>query len=343
MSTLSIAMATYNGERFISEQLESILKQTVLPNELVVTDDGSTDKTIDIIKSFAVTAPFPVRVESNTERLGYRGNFMKAAGLCTSDYIAFSDQDDVWHNQKIEKCLAQLKDEDVLLVHHNAMVVSENLEPIVLVEQKTDLPTLYPAQTIEPWKFALGFTMVFSRQLLVFNNSWPQSSDFLHLDTREGHDQWFFYLASCLGKIAYINEPLALYRQHGSNTCGWTQMPENAVKSSLRNLAGTSTDGLKALELCACGRASALDKGIPLLSGKLKKRAITAAAGYHRLATSYQVRQQLYTSRNALRKSHQIGSLLINGGYKARHNWGVGAKAFVRDVVYGLILPTKNS
>src|SRR5882672_1499287 len=96
MKTVSIAMATYNGARFIAEQLQSISNQTAPPSEVVICDDHSTDSTIEIATQFAAKAPFPVRIEKNTERLGYRSNFMKAAHLCKSDFVAFSDQDDVW-------------------------------------------------------------------------------------------------------------------------------------------------------------------------------------------------------------------------------------------------------
>src|SRR5580698_5355366 len=82
MKSVSIAMATYNGARYVGEQLESLARQTVLPTELVVTDDNSTDNTVDIVTAFATKAPFPVHIEKNPKRLGYRDNFMKAVSLC---------------------------------------------------------------------------------------------------------------------------------------------------------------------------------------------------------------------------------------------------------------------
>lgn len=90
---VSIAMATFNGERFIREQLNSLSRQTLLPYELVVCHDGSADCTLDLIAEHAKTAPFPVRLHHNDERLGYRNNFLKAASLCTGELIAFCDQD----------------------------------------------------------------------------------------------------------------------------------------------------------------------------------------------------------------------------------------------------------
>ena len=93
---ISIAMATFNGDKFIKEQLDSFAKQTITPFELVVCDDGSTDSTLGIVMNFAQSASFKVRVYQNPENLGFSNNFMKCASLCEGEWIAFSDQDDVW-------------------------------------------------------------------------------------------------------------------------------------------------------------------------------------------------------------------------------------------------------
>ena len=98
---ISVAMATYNGERFLEEQLRSLGEQTTLPDELVVCDDTSTDRTPQILAQFAKRASFPVKLFTNDQRLGWRKNFLKAARLCTSEYIAFCDQDDVWLKEKL--------------------------------------------------------------------------------------------------------------------------------------------------------------------------------------------------------------------------------------------------
>ena len=79
---ISIAMATYNGAKYIRDQLDTLGRQTLPPVELVVTDDGSTDATLSIVEAFSAVAPFPVRIIRNTNRLGYEENFLKAASLC---------------------------------------------------------------------------------------------------------------------------------------------------------------------------------------------------------------------------------------------------------------------
>ena len=101
--TISIALCTYHGERFLQEQLDSFLQQTRLPDELVVCDDGSTDLTVPILEAFGVQAPFPVRLSINSQNLGFTKNFEKAISLCRGEIIAMSDQDDVWLPEKLEK------------------------------------------------------------------------------------------------------------------------------------------------------------------------------------------------------------------------------------------------
>src|SRR6266581_2981469 len=98
---LSVAMCTYNGARFLPEQLESIAAQTRLPDELVVCDDGSKDQTVETIKAFAERAPFSVRLEINETNLASTKNFEKAISLCKGDIVALSDQDDVWKPRKL--------------------------------------------------------------------------------------------------------------------------------------------------------------------------------------------------------------------------------------------------
>src|SRR4051812_17314881 len=103
-AAVSIALATYNGARYLHAQLDSLLAQTLKPEELVVGDDGSNDETLTILKDFALTAPFPTRIQVNAARLGYADNFLATAARCSSPLIAFCDQDDVWMPTKLQRC-----------------------------------------------------------------------------------------------------------------------------------------------------------------------------------------------------------------------------------------------
>src|SRR5258708_3955131 len=101
-SRISVAMCSYNGARFLREQLESIATQTRLPDELIIFDDRSTDETIEIIDAFVKHARFPVRVEISESTRGATKNFEKAIALCQHEIITLADQDDVWHPNKLE-------------------------------------------------------------------------------------------------------------------------------------------------------------------------------------------------------------------------------------------------
>src|SRR5258708_7526568 len=99
---ISVALCTYNGERFLPEQLASIAKQTRLPDELVVCDDHSMDRTVAIVQEFAAAASYPVRVFENKSNLGFAANFERAIRLCDGDLIALCDQDDIWYPHRLD-------------------------------------------------------------------------------------------------------------------------------------------------------------------------------------------------------------------------------------------------
>ena len=105
MASTSIALCTYNGERFLSQQLESLAAQTILPDELVICDDASSDSSLRILEDFAQKAPFIVRIFKNPKNLGYIKNFEKAIGLCSMDVIFLSDHDDYWESEKLNQVL----------------------------------------------------------------------------------------------------------------------------------------------------------------------------------------------------------------------------------------------
>src|ERR1051325_2274006 len=125
---LSIALGTYNGGVYLKEQLESLAAQTRMPDELVISDDHSTDDTLRLVEEFAATADFPVRLSVNESNLGIAKNFEKAISLCRGDVIVLSDQDDVWHPDKLESVERVFESKPQLsLVFSNAELVDETL------------------------------------------------------------------------------------------------------------------------------------------------------------------------------------------------------------------------
>ena len=128
---LSVALCPHNGEKYLAEQLASIRDQSRPPDELVVCDDMSSDRSPQIAREFATTVSFPVRVEVHEQNLGSTWNFARAISLCTGDGIVLADQDDIWLPHKLatlERALTA--DSTIGLVFSDAEVVGENLEPL---------------------------------------------------------------------------------------------------------------------------------------------------------------------------------------------------------------------
>jgi glycosyltransferase involved in cell wall biosynthesis len=339
--SISIAMATYNGGRHVGEQLESFAGQTVLPCELVVTDDASTDATADIVTAFAVSAPFPVRLIKNTEQLGYRANFMKAAELCRADLIAFSDQDDVWLPRKLEAVNATFENSDTLLTYHDATVVTENLEPFAFLHEAFGVPAaLNPAGSLGAWYFGLGFTLTFRRTLLTFSDLRRRSTDFFSPDQTEAHDQWIPFLASCLGTIGYVAEPLVLYRQHEKNASGWRK-EERGIRARWKSFLATDVRLFELREISAKNREAILKEIEMALEGSdpRKARARAAASDYAKIEEIFRLRREIYNANTAFHKLHALVDCVRIGGYRRQRNWGAGRKAFVRDLIRGIGIP----
>lgn len=163
---VSVAMATYMGSAHVTEQLKSILEQSTPPAEIVVCDDDSSDATTELIARLAEDSPVPIRLIVNEARLGWRENFMKAASLCESELIAFSDQDDVWERHKLELVVAAFERADTLMVFHDATIVGRDLDRIGPFLQGAGEPDRAEALQRSPWCDVYGFTIAFRSELL---------------------------------------------------------------------------------------------------------------------------------------------------------------------------------
>jgi glycosyltransferase involved in cell wall biosynthesis len=219
---LSIALATYNGTVYLKEQLESIAAQTRTPDELVISDDHSTDDTTRLIEEFAADARFPVRLSINESNLGTAKNFEKAISLCRGDVIVLSDQDDVWHSDKLESVERIFAARPQLsLVFSNAELVDETLgvfdqtlfDWVHFNDEKQSLVKSGRALDLQLCEnLVLGCTVAFRANLkeLVL----PISADGPLV-----HDGWIMLLIAAVGEIDFINRPLLKYRQHSAQQC----------------------------------------------------------------------------------------------------------------------------
>jgi glycosyltransferase involved in cell wall biosynthesis len=219
----SIALATYQGARYLSQQFESFLKQARLPDEVCVSDDGSTDETLDVVRAFSSTAPFPVRLVVNPVRGGVNKNFENAVSHCTGDVILFSDQDDVWLPSHIERLVLPMeRDARIMAVASDSQFVDETLKISGRTQAQSDrfpdslrnATMRLPRNQIElvlRQNIHSGHGMAFRRSLLPL---------LMPFTTTIMYDEWILVLAAAAGFITYVPEALTLHRQHRDQTLG---------------------------------------------------------------------------------------------------------------------------
>lgn len=207
--TISIAMASYNGARHIREQLESFSAQTRWPDELVVTDDGSTDETLALMEDFAQIAPFSVRLYRNNERLGFARNFERALSLCKGDIIFLSDQDDIWSATKVDSHLSiYTRAENAQVVINDQEIADSNMRPTGVTKLGNIRRGRLPIS-----QFITGCCSSMRRSWREFSMPIPSSSP--------AHDIWINGLAHRLGVLHVLDQSLQLYRRHENNASDW--------------------------------------------------------------------------------------------------------------------------
>jgi hypothetical protein len=216
--SLSVVMGTYNGEAWIAEQLQSIAKQTRLPDELIISDDGSTDRTLEIARSFAATAPFPVHLAKGPSK-GHAENFWSASIRCNSDLISWSDQDDVWDPRKLEVSEKSLVSSGAAVASHSATVTDEKLNSLRRRFPNYRSDVVLHRLEGNPWFVMSGFTMLVRREVLD-HIAWATRPLSHQSGVAMGPDHAVTLVSFASMKRVLISESLALYRQHSSNLAG---------------------------------------------------------------------------------------------------------------------------
>lgn len=213
---ISIALTTYNGEKYIEKQLKSIFDQTRKPDEVIICDDGSKDSTVSLINDFISSHNINNwKVYINTPNVGWQRNFFKAAGMTTGDIIFFSDQDDIWLKDKIENmsrimceynmnCLYAEKN----IIDANDIIRKERQEKSHYTGKLTQIPLENNFFDIK----TLGCCMCINRELinLYLKVNFPEG----------GHDSQCGRLALLNDSLWHFDQPVINYRIHGSNTSG---------------------------------------------------------------------------------------------------------------------------
>ena len=321
---VSIALATYNGERFLPEQLASFLAQTRLPDELVVGDDNSRDGTVALIEEFAARAPFPVRITVNNPGLGPADNFATAILRCSGDVIFLSDQDDIWYADKVEKMLAFLAaDPRRLIAVHDAALVDGAARPLGLTMGQQIAASGAPPET----GLVAGCCMAIDGRLARFYDPLPATTT---------HDAWLTAIADLLDVRGYLPEPLIDYRRHGSNV-SQSYMSGEQRASHWRRFRDRMDKALgepagKALESAVAGRQSAiaaLAAHRAVFTAIVPDARIDAAIATLRSAQVRDQRRLAIHRANRRARPARIVRCIASGDYRG----GNGMLSLIRDVV----------
>jgi glycosyltransferase involved in cell wall biosynthesis len=309
---VSIAMTVCNGERFLREQLESLAKQTQLPDELIVFDDQSTDRSMEIVLQFSRESDFTVKIFKNSKRDGFIQNFSNAIKECSGDIIFLCDQDDYWLPQKIELIVTQfLGSAPPLLVTHDAELTDSSLCRSGITISGQLAAAGFPATHLHH-----GCCMAFRREIKSFILPIP--------DGESGHDTWTHRFALALKSTMYVDEVLVLYRRHNSTTSNFYLNEAMPVTTLVRFKSKISTILIRVHPGEACTKRLKLVNNILtrlkenedlLRSLNLEKRAVELKRNLECEKDFNEKRYELF-SLPAYKALIRVAALYAEGQYK---------------------------
>ena len=235
---IQVLLATHNGEKFLRPLLESLLAQTFQDFQVLISDDGSTDSTLQVIDDFSGRYPEKFVLRGSRVHGGAKHNFMFLVSCASAEYVMFCDQDDVWLPNKIADALAAIKKSESehgescpILIHTDLIVVDDHLRPVNksfmkyqnLNGYRTELAPLLMQNVVT------GCTVMMNRSLL----------EKARINNATGlmvmHDWWFSLIASAFGRIQYLDSPSILYRQHINNVVGAKKWGWSYITGKIRS------------------------------------------------------------------------------------------------------------
>jgi glycosyltransferase involved in cell wall biosynthesis len=346
----SIAMATFNGEAYIREQLNSLVGQILLPLELVVCDDGSSDKTVNILHEFQKEAPFPVKIYQNPSRLGFADNFLQAASRCSGQWVAFCDQDDIWFPDKlllVDEAIRNSEAPDLMLVTHSVQMSNEpqphsreatnvgrkiwsaaalgGVKTLSSRKERTIGPNCHPGFWALP-----GFTCVF-RTELINRFDWkrrPKNYDGSY--PLQTHDKWICMLGNALGSVHHIAKPLVFYRRHDAALTGSYERKSLGAQIAMARQVGVKRYNFMsdaARESAAVLSALAESTADPGWSDNLERSAML----FEKLAANCSLRAEIYRRKGMKNKLVSLMRLVASEGYFGNAFYSFGMSSFLKD------------
>ena len=329
---ISIALAVYNGTNFLDQQLASFLKQTRLPDELVVVDDCSTDATVELLEDFAKTSPFPVKIFRNESNSGSTYSFGRAIEACSGDVVMLSDHDDIWVTEKVSR-LTQLfvESDDIGLVFTNAELIgadgaslgrnkftNEECREISDAIASHELIRLILKNNVVGGA-TCAFRAVYTDLLLPI----PAASTLIH-------DAWIGLIIPSVAEVRFIPAPLIRYRQHSAQQIG-RKVATGSKRKERITMTSEAVDRLSRriidMDIVKERLVEIEDRN----SGSLKNEALSQISEARRFAGEatqhFETRSQLNQSR--LRRIPAVVREYLTGRYQIHSN---GLNSAIRDL-----------
>ena len=274
---IDILLATYNGARFLREQIGSLLAQTHREWRVIARDDGSSDDSPEILDAYAQAHPERFLIIKDRLRLGAKLSFSALMQHADAPYVALCDQDDFWRPEKLSVLLQQMQDAEELAGQDVPVLIHSDLE-VVNQEMETISPSFWAYQGIDPVRNRLGnllvdntvtgCTILMNQVLLRLAQPVPEAAYM--------HDYWLALVAATVGRIVAVRQPLVRYRQHGSNTLGAVRL-----RKFFSLPGGTLNPAKLTLSYVpACEQAAVL---VQALTGRATQQQLEPAARFARL------------------------------------------------------------
>ena len=330
----SVVLATCNGEKYLPPLLRSLEIQSQQPCEIIITDDNSTDGTISIVSEFARKMSIPVRLLRNDPALGFSDNFMQGALHAKGDLVAFCDQDDVWHADKIATCAEAFDDSSILLVAHTARLIDTEGAVIGKFSQKITEDKLCPPRSLDPWNVYFGFSITFRRDLLTAVPPNLRGADYISGNKKLSHDRWIVFLANMLGRTRLISRSLVDYRQHGNNLFGANPHFGHATKARTMAAAERYRQASAEFRSLVSGIPDEVAAQFPLFDRALCERFWESAL------RQQEARQRVYRAESLFRALFQVAQNLFAGIYKNTHDGKLRWQSAAKDFAYPLMAKT---
>ena len=279
--SISVALCTHNGAAYVGQQVRSILEQTVPPGEFILSDDASTDETVEAVRAevdrYLAQRPGALAfvVLQNPQPLGVIRNFEQAVRACTGDLIALSDQDDLWASRRLEFAAREFGSRpELTLLHGNARLIDSGGHPIgqslfdaiefTSAEQR-EVREGHAFEVLLRRNVVTGATTIFRKSLL--NHAIPFFEPWVH-------DEWLGILASIVGRVDFLSAMLVDYRQHGANQIGARKLGLRDKVRRLREPRDERNQHLVARAEALLGRLTGLGDVVPARDLKLIRQKL---------------------------------------------------------------------